>query len=122
MGEQLAVKPDSAYSTLVNHRTASFQPFLETDLQGDQMSKHMFRAAYIMAIVLMCTAVVNANPPVRNDNLVPFFRDVRGPMCDPTDAAVGMITALTPLDTPLFNVRSPLPSCIPVLAPDGHPV
>lgn len=68
-----------------------------------------------------------ADGAVRNDDLLIFYGDIRGPMCHPTDNAVGQITALTPLDTPLFNhTRRGMPpnnaACNPVLAPDGHQV
>ncbi len=93
---------------------------------------HAFLATFIVALaVLMSTAISTAQAPVRNDTLVPFFNDVRAGMCNPTNDAVGMITAMTPLDTPLFNhtrrgpplfpVLQPA-SCNPLLAPDGQQV
>src|SRR5262249_2108447 len=80
--------------------------------------------ACLFTAVLMWTTVARPEAPVRNDNLIPFLRDVRGPGCDPKNMAAGMITAITPLNTPLFNPRGmPLPAaCNPVLAPDGHQV
>ncbi len=91
------------------------------------MNKPALLGTSVVAAALMWMAVAKADGPVRNDNLIPFYNDVRGPMCSTTDPAVGMITALTPLDTPLFDrtVRGnppPTPFCNPVLAPDGHQV
>src|SRR5437867_11608263 len=88
------------------------------------MSKHALLGTFVVAAALMWTAVAKAEAPVRNDNLIPWYRDVRGPMCDPTNDAVGMITVTTPLDTLLFDHNrgpsmAPAP-CNPVLAPDGH--
>src|SRR6266851_6652817 len=87
------------------------------------MSKHVFRSACVVAIALVCTAVVQADVPFRDDNLVPFYRDVRGPTCNPMNSAVGMITASTPLSAPLFDFRTgmlpPGSPCPPVLKSDG---
>src|SRR5258708_1895904 len=89
------------------------------------MTKHVLLRAYVMAAVLVCITVVKADTPVRNDNLTPFYRDVRGGMCSPTNNAVGMITVATPLSTLLFDGNrgptgmAPAP-CNMVLAPDGH--
>ena len=87
------------------------------------MYKHAMAAA--AAAVLICSGTGRAEAPVRNDNLVPFYRDVRGPGCNPTNDAMGMITASTHPDTLLFNHnRGPAgtapASCDPVPAPDGH--
>jgi hypothetical protein len=96
------------------------------------MRKHPFFSTFIVAAVALAyTAISFADGPVHNNTLVPFFNDVRAGMCDPTNDAVGMITAMTPNDTPLFNhtrrgpplfpVLQPA-SCDPLLAPDGHQV
>jgi len=89
------------------------------------MNSQLFRSAYVVAAALVCAATVKADPPVRNDSLVPFFRDIRGGVCDPLDNSVGMITAATPLSTLLFNGNrnpggAPPAPCNMVLAPDGH--
>src|SRR5262245_57985794 len=89
------------------------------------MKKHAYLGACLFAAALMWTTVARTEAPVRNDNLILFYSDVRGPGCDPTNDAAAMITANTPLNTPLFNHTRrgmPLPpaSCNPVLAPDGH--
>ncbi len=88
------------------------------------MRKHAYLGACLFAAALMWATIGRTEAPVRNDNLIPFYRDVRGPGCDPTNGAVGMITATTPLNTPLFNQRTGMPvppaPCNPVLAPDGH--
>ena len=88
------------------------------------MSKHVFRGACVVAAALMCTAVAKADPPFRDDTLVPFYRDVRGPTCDPMNSAEGMIAASTPLSAPLFDFRTGgLPGpCPEVLASDGHQI
>lgn len=91
------------------------------------MSKHLFLSAAVVAAALMFPAIAKAQAPVQNDSLIPFYGDVRGPMCNPTNNTVGLITASTPLDTLLFNhtrrmmmgVLVPA-ACNPVLAPDGH--
>jgi hypothetical protein len=79
------------------------------------------------AAVLIWSSAGRAETSARSDNLVPFYRDVRGPGCNPANDAMGMITASTPPETPLFNHnRGPsgtaVPSCDPVLAPDGHQI
>ena len=91
------------------------------------MIKHLSLVVAVVATCLISTALARAQAPVRNDNLIPFYGDVRGPMCHPTNNAVGMITAMTPLDTLLFNHTRRMSggilvpaSCNPVLAPDGH--
>jgi len=91
------------------------------------MSKHHVLGAAIVAAVLILPVIAKADGPVRNDTLVPFFNDVRAGMCHPTNDAVGMITAMTPNSTLLFNhtrrgMPSPPASCLPLLAPDGHQV
>src|SRR5258708_4515359 len=89
------------------------------------MTKHVLPRAYVVAAPLMCTTGVKAHTPVRNDNLTPFYRDVRGGMCSPTNKALGMIPRATPLSTLLFDGNrgptgmAPAP-CNMVLAPDGH--
>jgi hypothetical protein len=91
------------------------------------MNKHVFRCACLVAAALMCAPVMKADAPIRNDTLIPFYRDVRAAVCDPTDNAVGMITAATPLSAPLFDGNrgptgmAPAP-CNMVLAPDGHQI
>jgi hypothetical protein len=65
---------------------------------------------------LLLLAPVSVKAAVHNHNLVPFLRDVRGPMCSTADPALGAITANTPLNALLFNRTG----CGPVLAPDGH--
>jgi hypothetical protein len=87
------------------------------------MKKQVMTAA--IAAVLMLSGTGRAEPPVRNDDLLALYRDVRGPDCNPTNDAMGMITASTHPDTLLFNHnRGPAgtaaASCSPVLAPDGH--
>ncbi len=87
------------------------------------MIKHLSLVVAVVATCLTSTAVARAQAPVRNNNLIPFYEDVRGPMCNPTNNTVGMITAMTPLNTLLFNHtrRMMIPAaCNPVLAPDGH--
>src|SRR5262245_23143575 len=91
------------------------------------MKRHAYLGACVFAASLTWVTVVKSEAPVRNDNLILVYGDVRGPGCHPTDDAAGMIAATTPLDTPLFNHTRrgmPLPpaSCNPVLAPDGHQV
>jgi hypothetical protein len=67
-------------------------------------------------LAFLVLAALPAKAAVHNHNLVPFLRDVRGPMCSTSDPASGAITANTPLNTLLFNRTG----CGPVLAPDGH--
>ena len=75
----------------------------------------------ILAVVLLAPLAANAEAPIRNDNLIPFFMNVRGGSCDVMNPAVGMITSTTPANTPLFNRNALGPiTCVPVLAPDGH--
>ncbi|MEP6569883.1 MAG: hypothetical protein ABJC10_08925 [Acidobacteriota bacterium] len=87
------------------------------------MRKYAFLAIAALAGTLISAMVAHSQAPVRNDSLIPFYEDVRGPMCSPTDNAVGMITAMTPPDTLLFNHTrrgGAAAACNPVLAPDGH--
>jgi hypothetical protein len=65
------------------------------------MKKQVMTAA--IAAVLMLSGTGRAEPPVRNDDLLALYRDVRGPDCNPTNDAMGMITASTHPDTLLFN-------------------
>ena len=91
------------------------------------MNKHASVGASVLAAIFAWMPVARAETPVRNDNLIPSYRDVRGPGCDPTNDSVGMITASTALSTPLFDHNrgpsgmAPAP-CNPVLAPDGHQI
>ncbi len=87
------------------------------------MTKYVLVKASLVTLALMSAGLAQAQAPIRNDSLVPWYAHVRGPMCSPANPAVGMITALTPLSTLLFNVRSGgAATCPPVLASDGHQI
>ncbi len=87
------------------------------------MSKYVLLRSSLLLVAVLLAGLAQAQAPVRNDTLVQFYRDVRGPMCNPATPAVGMITALTPLTTPLFNVRGGgAATCPAILAPDGHQI
>lgn len=90
-------------------------------MKGYSLSRKL--GALAIPALLSLTALP-AKAAVHDHNLVPFLGDVRGPTCSATDPTVGIITAETPLDTPLFNrtFRGGLgsPACSPVLDPNGN--
>jgi hypothetical protein len=80
----------------------------------------------LASLALLLLAALPAKAAVHNHNFVPFLGDVRGPTCSATDPTVGIITAETPLDTPLFNRTNRgglgTPACSPILDPNGNQV
>ena len=89
------------------------------------MSKNACLILSVVTAAVMSTAVARAEAPLHDSNLIPWYRDVRGPGCSPTDDSVGVITADTLPTVALYQHNrsgSPTPaaSCRPLLAPDGH--
>lgn len=73
-------------------------------------------SALLIAEAVMLSPVAKAKAPVRNDNLMISYKDIRAGQCDPNDPTVGMVTASTPPNSLLYTTAG----CNPVVAPDGH--
>lgn len=73
-------------------------------------------SALLIAEAVMLSPVAKAQAPVRNDNLIITYMDIRAGVCNPNDATVGMVASSTPPGSLLYTTVG----CHPVLAPDGH--
>jgi hypothetical protein len=82
----------------------------------NKLKKHpALLSAFLIAEAVILSPLAKAQAPVRSDNLILSYTEIRAGECSATDPNIGIVTSSTPPGSLLYTVF-----CDPVVAPDGH--